>query len=283
VPVVIPPAPGVCGTANGTTTATAPSGSSLCATSGPASAVSGGATGPWSWTCAGTNGGAPSPICTATPPVVLVPGVCSTTVTGVQSSPLTTGGCAVGSVVSFVKNGTNPEVYTWKCQSPNGGADSNQCSASYVPPVAKSFSLSLKKYINSSGVDAQPGSEVNMVPGTVFNYIIRVTNDGPDAVTGETVVKDTLPAGVAIKGIPSGSPWVCNVSGVTVTCSVTAAIAAGQNFPDITIPVELIATTVGQTIRNDATVSNPGDTTPGNNTDPAIIIVKPAPACGSVT
>jgi Domain of unknown function DUF11 len=110
-----------------------------------------------------------------------------------------------------------------------------------------------------------------------------VTNNGPDAVTGETVVTDTLPTGVALRGTPSGSPWVCSVSGVTVTCRVTAVIAAGQNFPDITIPVELTATTVGQTITNTATVSNPGDTTPGNNTDPAIIIVKPSPACGSVT
>jgi hypothetical protein len=46
----------------------------------------------------------------------------------------------------------------------------------------------------------------------------------------------------------------------------------------------LTATTAGTVIRNDATVTNPGDTgsVPGNRTDPAVIIVKPAPACGGV-
>jgi Domain of unknown function DUF11 len=219
VPVVPPPVAGVCGSASNTVTATAPT-TNLCSV-GTATLVSGGTTGPWTWTCGGTNGGAPSPICKATPPVV-------------------------------------------------------------VPPAPLGFGLSLKKYINNSGVDAQPGSEVNMIPRTLFSYIIRVANDGPGPVTGETVVTDTLPGGVALSSSPSGSPWACTVSGVTVTCKVTASIPAGQNFPDITIPVELTATTVGQIIRNDATVSNPGDTTPGNNTDPAVIIVKPSPACGSV-
>jgi len=45
---------GVCGSANGTTTDTKPSGAALCS-KGRASPVSG--AGPWNWTCKGTNGG----------------------------------------------------------------------------------------------------------------------------------------------------------------------------------------------------------------------------------
>jgi hypothetical protein len=59
------PRNGVCGTANGQALSQAPSGSVLCNV-GTASLVSGGSSGPWSWTCGGTNGGANSGTCQAT-------------------------------------------------------------------------------------------------------------------------------------------------------------------------------------------------------------------------
>src|SRR5690606_20243198 len=46
---------GVCGTAHGTSRATAPAGGILCAT-GPAGPVAG--VGPWTWLCGGQHGGA---------------------------------------------------------------------------------------------------------------------------------------------------------------------------------------------------------------------------------
>ena len=53
-PIPLVPVNGVCGTADGTTRATAPSGGALCST-GRAGAVSG--SGPWNWSCNGLNGG----------------------------------------------------------------------------------------------------------------------------------------------------------------------------------------------------------------------------------
>jgi uncharacterized repeat protein (TIGR01451 family) len=99
------------------------------------------------------------------------------------------------------------------------------------------FALSLKKYVDS--VDAQPGAPVTKNVGDIFNYVIRVTNNGPASVSGTTTVVDTLPTGVTQSGTVSASPWNCSVSGQTVTCTVTAAIASGANFPDITIPVKI--------------------------------------------
>jgi hypothetical protein len=61
----IAPRNGVCGTANGQALSQAPSGVALC-NYGVASLVSGGSSGPWSWTCGGTNGGASSGTCQAT-------------------------------------------------------------------------------------------------------------------------------------------------------------------------------------------------------------------------
>jgi uncharacterized repeat protein (TIGR01451 family) len=165
-----------------------------------------GTTTSYTWNC--TNGVTTSSQCGAsyTPPVVVVPGVCSTTVTGVQSSPLTTGGCAVGSVVSFVKNGTNPEVYTWKCQSPNGGADSNQCSASYVPRVVVvpkpgicSSTLTGPQTAPISNGACDVGSVINFTAiGTnpiSYSWKCRSPNGGTDSNTCTASYTTTTPPG----------------------------------------------------------------------------------------
>lgn len=63
----------------------------------------------YSWFCGGSNGRYPSQICRAsyTPPVQPPPppspvnGVCSSSITGPQSYPLTSGACDVGYVVGF--------------------------------------------------------------------------------------------------------------------------------------------------------------------------------------
>lgn len=88
---------GVCGAVNGQSLSTAPTGS-LCS-AGTASAVSG--TGPWSWTCAGTNGGTTAS-CSASyaasaPPVDPVPtGLPGTLFVGLAASP--------GTGTNWVKN-----------------------------------------------------------------------------------------------------------------------------------------------------------------------------------
>ena len=58
-----PPVNGACGSANGAVTNVAPS-SNLC-NAGTASAISGGTSGPWTWSCAGANGGSSATCSTA--------------------------------------------------------------------------------------------------------------------------------------------------------------------------------------------------------------------------
>ncbi len=41
------------------------------------------------------------------------------------------------------------------------------------------FDLSLKKYIGTGSVDAQPGAAVSVNTGDRISYLIRVTNSGP--------------------------------------------------------------------------------------------------------
>jgi uncharacterized repeat protein (TIGR01451 family) len=155
------------------------------------------------------------------------------------------------------------------------------CAASYVPPPPLGFALSLKKYVNSIANDAQPSAPVYVKTGDALSYIIRVTNNGPGVVIGQTTVNDLLPLGVIINDAPTGTGWTCTVSGISITCKSSAATLAGYSFADITIPVKVTATS--GMITNTALVSNPDDSssTPGDNTDPGVIIVDVAPVCSA--
>jgi uncharacterized repeat protein (TIGR01451 family) len=100
-----------------------------------------------------------------------------------------------------------------------------------------------------------------VVPGTDFNYLITVTNDGPsDAVNAKAT--DVLPATLAFV---SGAG--CTASGQTVTCGPRATLVAGASA-SWTITVKLVPsyTGDGSEIRNVATASSDTiDPDPSNN------------------
>ena len=166
--------------------------------------------------------------------------------------------------------------YSWSCSGISGGASSPACTASYTPSVpVPVFDLHLKKYINND--DAQPNAPVAANSGSTFNYIIRVTNDGPANVSGTTTVTDTLPAGIAPNGTISASGWSCTGT-TSISCTRSNTLGSGVSFPEIVVPVIVTATT--GTITNTATVVNPAEN-PNNpnravdNTDPAVIVIAP--------
>ena len=112
---------GACGTSNGITLSFAPS-TGLCTTAGAASAVSG--TGPWTWSCPGSNGGATAS-CSAALAPPLVDGACGTSNGTTVSSMPSSGLCASAGAASAV-SGTGP--WTWLCSGSNGGSIAT-CSA----------------------------------------------------------------------------------------------------------------------------------------------------------
>ena len=127
---------GTCGSANGTSVSVAPT-TNLC-TVGAASSVSG--TGPWSWSCAGSNGGATAS-CSANKATTAVNGVCgSANGTSVFSWP-TTNLCSTGSASSV--SGSGP--FAWSCTGSNGGSTAS-CSAlastAPSPPTSSNCNLS---------------------------------------------------------------------------------------------------------------------------------------------
>ncbi|MAF67972.1 MAG: hypothetical protein CMH25_01320, partial [Micavibrio sp.] len=122
---------GLCGTADGGSFDSAPSGGSLC-NSGTATAVSG--TGPWTWSCNGTGASPVNDNCSAALNCQVSPtgtkqnGTCGHAHgTTVASAGAITGSqrCLTGSGTAV--SGSGP--YTWTCNGINGG-NPQSCSAS---------------------------------------------------------------------------------------------------------------------------------------------------------
>lgn len=111
------PTNGACGSANGSTVATAPT-ANLCA-SGTASAVAG--SGPWTWTCAGANGGSTASCSANKPAVVHFPNSgCSfglDSSPGWQTSPgephATENGCQWDGWIYFPSRGQSANATFW--------------------------------------------------------------------------------------------------------------------------------------------------------------------------
>jgi len=103
--------PGVCGSSDKLTLDTAPK-DNLCASGTTASAVTG--TGPWSWTCTGSNGGTIAPCTTY---IQVYDGKCGSADRVYATSAPTTGLCSGGSPTAVA--GAGP--WNWSCQGKNGG------------------------------------------------------------------------------------------------------------------------------------------------------------------
>ena len=119
VTAAVAPINGACGPSNDTSQSSAPT-SGLC-TSGAASAVTG--TGPWTWSCVGSNGGSTAS-CSAPVSLMGVNGACGPSNGTSQSSAPTSGLCTSGAASAVT--GTGP--WTWNCVGSNGGSTAS-CSA----------------------------------------------------------------------------------------------------------------------------------------------------------
>lgn len=109
-----------------------------------------------------------------------------------------------------------------------------------------------------------------VTPGGSATYKLDVKNEGNAQIRGTTTtVTDTLPAELAPTSA-TGTGWSCSISGQTVTCTRSDDLAAGASYPEIQLGVS-VAETAGTPIRNTATVSNPADANPANDSseDPA--------------
>ncbi|MEK6282021.1 MAG: S-layer homology domain-containing protein [Acidobacteriota bacterium] len=121
--------------------------------------------------------------------------------------------------------------------------------------VSKGFSPDLSIIKTHSG---------NFTPGVNGVYTITVQNVGigSTATSGTITVADTLPTGLSfVSG--TGTGWSCSAIGQAVTCTNPDPLAVGASSI-ITLTVG-VTTAGGTNVTNTATVSNPGEHNPSNN------------------
>jgi len=175
----------------------------------------------------------------------------------------------------------------------------NNCDPAEIFVVpAGTFDLSLKKYVAdlTTGTPLRDGDhqttndgndvdrDILTVPqGGKMRYRFVVKNLGPVTATGTTTVEDTLPNDTTIISV-AGTGWACTISeGRKFKCTRTEDLTVGASFPDIVADVQASNTILAGEYSNIATVKNPGDTNPTNNTDPANIEIIVGAICGSIT
>jgi len=144
------PSSGTCGANNNANLSTAPT-TNLC-TTGTASAVSG--SGPWSWTCAGVNGGSTASCATGGVPSS---GSCGANNNANLSTAPTTNLCTTGTASAV--SGSGP--WTWTCAGTNSGSN-DSCSANKI--VNGSCGTANKTYLYT---DTTYGSDTFCATGTV--------------------------------------------------------------------------------------------------------------------
>lgn len=107
------PVNGTCGASNGESMSSAPI-TNLC-TAGAASVVSG--SGPWNWTCAGSNGGTTAQ-CIASLQQAVVNGVCGSINGQTLSTEPTSNLCSSGTATAVTADGSS---WIWQCTGSTGG------------------------------------------------------------------------------------------------------------------------------------------------------------------
>jgi uncharacterized repeat protein (TIGR01451 family) len=102
-------------------------------------------------------------------------------------------------------------------------------------------------------------------------YTIQAGNVGNAPSSGMITVTDTLDPNLTFV-LATGSNWNCNAAAQVVTCTTSAAIAAGASASPITIAVNVAAH--GQkSVTNAVTIAGGGDANPSNNSFQLVTLV----------
>ena len=102
----------------------------------------------------------------------------------------------------------------------------------------------------------------NLVGGQVTTFTLAVSNAGNASTDGSPVtVTDPFPASsFSSLANAGGEGWSCQVAGLTLTCSRSDVLAAGDSYPPILVDA-IVHPTPPATIANTATVSGGGSAT----------------------
>ncbi len=90
-------------------------------------------------------------------------------------------------------------------------------------------------------------------------FTITAHNSGPGPSGGVATVTDAMPTGLTPTGAGAGTDpsWSCNVSTQTVTCTNSTAVAAGSDYPTLTLAAN-VTNTATSPLMNQASISGGG-------------------------
>jgi len=133
---------------------------------------------------------------------------------------------------------------------------------------------------NSDMAIVKSVSQTTAAPGGEFNWVLDVTNNGPQTATN-VVVNDTVPPAFEVVGAFPGSGLNCTNTTSVVQCTA-AALASGATVR-VTVQVRVVPGAAAGTSTNTATVSSDSvDSDPSNNTSSASIDVSAAASLAPV-
>jgi uncharacterized repeat protein (TIGR01451 family) len=114
----------------------------------------------------------------------------------------------------------------------------------------------------------------NFIQGqTGDTFRLTVSNVSATTVAGPVTVVDALPAGLTATAI-SGTGWNCTLA--TLTCTRLDGLAAGADYPAITLIVD-VSSTAPASLTNTATLTAAADSNPANNTASDTVTIMPIP------
>ena len=133
----------------------------------------------------------------------------------------------------------------------------------FEPPLIPAPDLTITKSHVGNFMQGQIGAQ----------FTITVTNIGTPSTIGVVTLTDALPSGLTPTAA-SGAGWTCTVTGATVTCTGSDALAPGAGYPPVTITVN-VAANAPASVANTATISGGGDVNTANNTATDVTTILP--------
>ena len=133
----------------------------------------------------------------------------------------------------------------------------------FEPPAVPAPDLAISKTHMGNFTQGQIGAQ----------FTVTVTNSGTPSTIGVVTLTDVVPAGLTPTAA-SGTGWICSVTGATVTCTRSDALAPGASYPLVTITVN-VAANAPASVANTATISGGGDVNIANNTATDVATILP--------
>lgn len=163
-------------------------------------------------------------------------------------------------------NGTTQWPYQYFGATPSGGASGNSIPNASPEAIDGTDPGSNCYLYQSDLVIEKVRNSGSMQAGGVANFLITVTNNGPDATVATIQVTDVLDSRFTYVGF-SGTGWTCSATGQVVSCLHTGVLA-NQASSQVIIQTQIAAVATRQTIFNTASVALAVGSS--NNSDPII-------------